>query len=444
MDAYDDDDDYTCVGYKQQTWILACPTACKAITHHMLLSLDIRLREFHSTEWRESRYVLIHLEHDSRMSTSALSKMLKPLEKQGVKLDSLVFGVEAVSCTDKSKGDELGDHPGFVRIVQLFMQKNRDLLTSWSSEDDSLDIFSYKKGFVYQYVNSEYRRGVHSSSLALPECGSSSGGKSSTKTDLEKVLDDNATHGYVPKDVQVIEEFTRETLSAIQAANMDEELYRQSERKRMEESLRRGEPPMMGAAYVSYCEAVVMYGSNPYKFGGTGRSDARIRLAELSRSVPQLFRLLVSIPSTDPFKVEAELHQHFEEFRIREGACTEFFNVSLDKILEYVKANFPGADIFPRKPPGVGSVAFGGGWCPVPTTMHSMPPSRTTNAQSSRIKGFQKTLAKMRKENGELRQKLLAFEQQERERQEKERLARESPYACNLQISMMIGSFLPR
>lgn len=244
------------------------------------------------------------------------------------------------------------------------------------------------------------------------------------------------THGYEPKDVQVIEEFTQETLPALQAA--EEELYRQSERKRMEECLRRGEPQVMGAAYVGYCEAVVMYGNNPYKFGGTGREDARIRLVQLSRSVPLPFRLVVSIPSMDPFKVEAELHQKFEEFRIREGACTEFFNVGLDKILEHVEANYPNAKIFPRGPQraGLGLVpmAFGGGQ--VPTHSYSIPTrnfvsgalgAAGTDGSSTREKilegelaKLERELAKARKANRELNQKIRNFEQEERERRDQE------------------------
>ena len=69
-----------------------------------------------------------------------------------------------------------------------------------------------------------------------------------------------------------------------------------------------------------------------------------IRLKELSSSVPYAFELVYAIATFTPFKLEAEIHRHFDSRRIRErkGACTEFFDVGLEEIGEYLKTRYPG------------------------------------------------------------------------------------------------------
>jgi len=63
-----------------------------------------------------------------------------------------------------------------------------------------------------------------------------------------------------------------------------------------------------------------------------------IRLKELSRNVPYAFELVFCIPTFTPFRLEADIHQHFAAHRIRERACTEFFDIDLKAIEEYPKA----------------------------------------------------------------------------------------------------------
>ena len=69
-----------------------------------------------------------------------------------------------------------------------------------------------------------------------------------------------------------------------------------------------------------------------------------IRLRELSRSVPYAFELVYYIKTFTPFNVEAEVHQHFNAYRIREkkGASTEFFNLDLETIGEFLRTRYPG------------------------------------------------------------------------------------------------------
>ena len=323
--------------------------ASPVITYDMLMRRDICLREFHSAEWRESRYILIHLEHRYRLTERALIERLNALN---FTLSSPVFGVNVVSTTTQVDSEKLGDHPGFRYIVDLFKQKS-PMLTSWILSDDPIyNIFSYKRGYLYQYIHNGRSKAVHSS---IPEVSSAGAGEaqSSGKTDLQKKIHLDTEYGFAREDKLYLEDFVQETLDALIEVSNEEKTYRQSEINRTEESLLRGEPQGMGFAYVAVCEAVVIHGRCAPKIGGTGRSNPDARLMELSRSLPVPFRLVLCIPSMQPFLVEAQLHQQFHDYRIKgrrgDGTCTEFFDVSVERIVEYVEENYPNARILQRE-----------------------------------------------------------------------------------------------
>ena len=54
--------------------------------------------------------------------------------------------------------------------------------------------------------------------------------------------------------------------------------------------------------------------------------------------MPSPFKLLYSVATPTPFKLEARVHRHFDTHRIREsGACTEFFNVEAGAVGSFLE-----------------------------------------------------------------------------------------------------------
>lgn len=108
---------------------------------------------------------------------------------------------------------------------------------------------------------------------------------------------------------------------------------RTEETEAIEDDLFNGKPLPMGGVYFA-CSAMLP----AIKIGATRRQDPSLRLKELSRSVPAPFELVAWIPTYRPFKLEREVHKHFEEYRIRtKGGCTEFFDIGEEDALDYVK-----------------------------------------------------------------------------------------------------------
>ena len=77
------------------------------------------------------------------------------------------------------------------------------------------------------------------------------------------------------------------------------------------------------------------------KIGATRRSDPVERMKELSKSVPSPFECRMYVRTKTPFKLESQIHKHFDAHRIKKkGACTEFFDIDLDGIRNYLKTQF--------------------------------------------------------------------------------------------------------
>ena len=140
------------------------------------------------------------------------------------------------------------------------------------------------------------------------------------------------------------EEFEASVLDALTGISQDYQQQRYEEFLEAEMDLWNGTSPQKGMFYVAVNRAVMRGGKLIPKLGGTRKSDPMIRLKQLSRSVPDPFQLVFCIASFTPFKVEAEVHRHFDAHRIRErrGACTEFFEVDLETIGQYLRTKYPG------------------------------------------------------------------------------------------------------
>ena len=147
-----------------------------------------------------------------------------------------------------------------------------------------------------------------------------------------------------PEALQRFEEFEASVLDALADVSQNYQKQRYEELLEAETDLSNGVPPRKGTFYVTVSLAVLRGRKYIPKMGATRRSNPMARLKELSQSVPYAFELVYAIATFTPFRLEAEIHRHFDSRRIRErkGACTEFFDISLEEIGEYLKTKYPG------------------------------------------------------------------------------------------------------
>lgn len=145
-----------------------------------------------------------------------------------------------------------------------------------------------------------------------------------------------------PEALRQFEEFEASVLDALTNTSQDYQKQRYNEFLEAETDVFNGAPLQKGMFYVAVSRSVMRGSVHIPKLGATRRSDPMIRLKELARNVPYAFELVFCIPTFTPFRLEAEIHQHFAAHRIRERACTEFFDIDLKAIGEYLKAKFPG------------------------------------------------------------------------------------------------------
>lgn len=96
------------------------------------------------------------------------------------------------------------------------------------------------------------------------------------------------------------------------------------------------------AGYVYIISNIGSFGENIYKIGMTRRLEPMERVYELGdASVPFQFDVHALIFSDDAPKLEAALHQAFEDKKVNMvNGRREFFNVSLEEIESVVKANY--------------------------------------------------------------------------------------------------------
>ena len=139
-----------------------------------------------------------------------------------------------------------------------------------------------------------------------------------------------------PDALQRFEDFESHVLPALLKIDAEDKQTRHDEMLQMELDLCSGVRSLAGGVYVAVSKAVKFP-----KIGATRKGDPAPRLQALSRHVPSPFQAAYWVPTVMPFKVESEIHKHFDAYRLRErGACTEFFDVDVSAIGEYLKAKY--------------------------------------------------------------------------------------------------------
>ena len=148
---------------------------------------------------------------------------------------------------------------------------------------------------------------------------------------LQKAVDEVERQLYVDK-IQKIE------------TNLQELEVKKADADRREQNARAG--------HVYIISNIGSFGEDVFKIGMTRRLEPMDRIKELGdASVPFEFDVHAMIFSEDAPALESSLHKHFEKNSInRVNPRKEFFKVSLDKIEEYVKANYSQTTRFTKIP----------------------------------------------------------------------------------------------
>ena len=153
---------------------------------------------------------------------------------------------------------------------------------------------------------------------------------------MDQAPDDDVSE--CPYALQRFMDFEAHVLPALLKIDAEDKQTRHDDMLQMELDLCSGvrSIALAGGVYVAVSKAVKFP-----KIGATRKGDPTQRLQTLSRHVPSPFEAIYWVPTVMPFKVESEIHLHFDAFRLREkGACTEFFDVDVRVIGEYLKANY--------------------------------------------------------------------------------------------------------
>ena len=332
-------------------FLLTYGSCSGGITHEMLSGFEkIEVDECYTLKQRDINYTLIH--STKRATRIAVTNVLIDLnELYGIKR-TCVFGFETVSM-----GNEIYDHPGFKLMVENMNDKSPHF-DSWMKPElgsgrrrgllsnfllASVPYEAMTRGqLVYRVKTLDKRPNYGSLSGNVPDdIGEFDVVKKRRLMTADKGdggVDDDGDNETCPDAKTRFEEFEANVLPALVEISKDYQKCKNDEILDMEMDLCNNVSPQKGTFYVAVSRSLQFP-----KLGATRKSDPSQRLLQLSRSVPSAFEAAFTISTFTPFKIEAEIHRHFDAFRVREGrgACREFFKVDLETIKEHLKSNYP-------------------------------------------------------------------------------------------------------
>jgi len=324
----------------------------------MLKEFGVISDECYTAVWRESKYTLFHCAKAERISIEALQQSTKAMEERyRIVFNAAVLGYDALSSNDTSNRESLENHPGFKKIVELLNSGSKDL--KWWIHGEK-NIHDFRKGLLWKYIDSTdpekmthkqlesrvkaWAPIVHQADVTAWTLQNAYSAPEFDVVKKRRQMTESTSGENDPEALRQFEEFEASVLDALTGISKDYQQQRYEEFLEAETDRFNGIPLQKGRFYVAVSRTVTRGGVPIPKLGATGRSDPMIRLKELSRGVPYAFELAFCIATFTPFKIEAEVHRHFDAHRIREskGACTEFFDVDLETIGQYLKAKYPG------------------------------------------------------------------------------------------------------
>ena len=262
-------------------------------------------------------YLYFHLSRKVRRATVDLFLEMAAI-KYGIKVNE-IFGFDAINCA--SRGSSIDTHPGFWTLIKHDSDHNENFKIWMTGKGD------VRKGYI------RFKRAAAAGLVKLSCHGNEEFDVVKKRRGMDSALAEGET---CPDALQRFEDFEASVSDALKLVSDECRKGRSEELLQMEQDYCNAVGPGMGFVYVAISEAI-----NIPKIGATRRNDPSYRLRELSRHVPIPFNLVYSVPTLMPFKLESEVHAYFDAYRIREaGACTEFFNVELSAIGEFLRSKY--------------------------------------------------------------------------------------------------------
>jgi len=146
--------------YKQESgktiWLITYASGSPDITVEMLHTCSVLCDQYFAITWRESKYVLFHLNSKNKMRESALKKVTRTLEETHQIKTSFIVGYDSLTSND---GNEftIQDHPAFMKMVELINQKNENL-KQWLENGDSA---TNKKSILWKFIAKDPQQMTH-------------------------------------------------------------------------------------------------------------------------------------------------------------------------------------------------------------------------------------------------------------------------------------------
>jgi len=287
----------------------------------------------------------------------ASESMLSGLTIEKERLKNGVYAVKCMISALNTTTTEAFIYAEFERVGESLVKKTLEKLGAKQVQVNSYSLGDYMLGAAkgLQFVREQAKKDGFTliqrgaSTLHANVSGSLNSSEQEVEFDVVKkrrmMTESTVSEDDDPVALRQFEEFEATVLDALTGVSRNYQKQRYDELLETETDLSIGVTPRKGMFYVAVSRAV-QRGGGVYipKLGATRRSDPMIRLKELSQTVPYAFELVYSIATFTPFKLEADIHRHFDSRRIRErkGASTEFFDVDLEEIGAYLRAKYPG------------------------------------------------------------------------------------------------------
>ena len=127
-----------------QIWMVTYGASGRDITHEMLQNDgNFLLEECYTSQGREFKYTLVHLNRSKRIRMSSIENFLKLIEQKYGIVKTNIFGYDAVVTSLK----EIEEHPGFL-LMREQMNNEDDGFSWWLLNGN---IITTKSGLLWKY-----------------------------------------------------------------------------------------------------------------------------------------------------------------------------------------------------------------------------------------------------------------------------------------------------
>lgn len=320
----------------RKRWIITYAEGAEVVTYGSMKRLKefCSITELHYTIQRGVVYVYMHFsEHVSQCSLKVfLDRMMREKNIYGFE----VFGYDSIAA---SVGESrLEDHVGFKILLSHYQTNNAAFVPCTLGKPHVVRGALWKNDLVSRLQQVAHRRSKHLGKFCDDVLRDWAAYNKETEFDVVKkrrqIDSADSADDSCPASMNRFREFESSVLAVLNDIQMYDIQTRYEESLLLEEDAFRGSEHPVGGVYVAVCDSIKFP-----KIGAT-RKNHEERLMGISRYVPTVFQLIYWIPSRTPFKTEAAIHRHFSAFRIKQGANTEFFDIDVHTIGQYLRQNF--------------------------------------------------------------------------------------------------------